>query len=213
MQRRYLLATIWVRGWAIAGQAPRLLLAGAAMLGGSAFAQHAGHQHQAKTVETTQHIKRAVVRYSLPDIELTRHDGRPVNLKEELAQPGPIFVNFIFTSCTTVCPVMTQIFSRLQSQLGKDRARVRLLSISIDPQQDTPARLAAYRSQFGAGAAWDFLTGTVEASVAAQMAFDVYRGDKMNHPVASFFRSGPDRPWVRIEGFATAEQLLGELHQ
>jgi protein SCO1 len=88
---------------------------------------------------------------------------------------------------------------------------VHLVSISIDPEHDTPARLSQYAKQFGAGPDWNFYTGTHAASIAAQRAFNVYRGDKMNHGPVTLVRTAAGRPWVRLDGFATPDQLLAEL--
>jgi protein SCO1/2 len=57
------------------------------------------------------------------------------------------------------------------------------------------------------------LTGTLDDSVAVQRAFDVYRGDKMNHQPATFLRAAPGQPWVRLEGFASAADILREYRQ
>jgi protein SCO1/2 len=175
-------------------------------------AHHHHHKSASASVAGTG-VKRIVVQYQIPDVTLVNQDGKPARLKNTLTEPGPVYLNFIFTSCTTVCPVMSQIFYELQSRLGPDDANVRLVSVSIDPLEDTPRRLSAYSKKFAAGANWEFLTGTGEASIAVQRAFDVYRGDKMNHPVASFFRRTPNSPWVRLEGFASADQLLAELRR
>jgi protein SCO1/2 len=85
-----------------------------------------------------------------------------------------------------------------------------MMSISIDPEQDTPARLREYAQRNGAGPQWQHYTGTIEASVAVQRAFSVYRGDKMDHPPVAFMRPAPGRPWVRLDGFASPSELLVE---
>jgi protein SCO1/2 len=100
----------------------------------------------------------------------------------------------------------------LQSELGSERDKVHLVSVSIDPEHDTPARLTAYAKQYQAGPGWQHYTGTVAASIATQRAFDVYRGDKMNHSPVTLFRPAPGKPWVRIEGFVTASELLSTYH-
>ena len=145
----------------------------------------------------------------IPRIVLVRDDGTKVDIGKELEQAGPVYLNFIYTSCGSVCPVLSQTFSVLRDRLGADRAKVRMISLSIDPEYDTPRRLQAYRQQFGADSAWRFYTGSLEASAAVQKAFGVFSRDKMNHPVAIFYRSAPG-PWVRIDGFASPEQLEAE---
>ncbi|BDG10824.1 SCO family protein [Anaeromyxobacter paludicola] len=164
----------------------------------------------------SQELKRArrsTADYVLPRVPLVRDDGKVVTLPEELDDGRPVVLDFVFTTCTTICPVMSRTFAQLQQALGRDRDRVHLVSISIDPEQDTPERLRAYGKRMGAGPQWRLYTGTVEASVAAQRAFDAWRGDKMDHTPATFLRAGPGRRWVRLDGFATAEELARELRE
>ncbi len=149
--------------------------------------------------------------YVVPAVDLVREDGARVSFPAELDDGKPVVLDFIFTTCTTICPVSSQIFSQLQARLGARRDGVHLVSISIDPEQDTPARLREYAQRFHAGPGWHHYTGTVEASVALQRAFDAYRGDKMSHVPVTFLRAAPGRPWVRIDGFASSAELEGEL--
>jgi protein SCO1/2 len=123
----------------------------------------------------------------------------------------PVVMAFIYTSCATVCPMTSHTLSELQTKLGANRDRVHLVSVSIDPEQDTPSRLREYAKTFDAGAGWQYYGGSREASEAVQRAFDVYRGSKMDHPAAILVRPSPSAPWVRLEGFPTAEQLYTEL--
>ena len=171
---------------------------------GMSMEEHA--HHHAPTA-----LLRSVVQYQTPDVRLVRDDGRSVTLREEMDDGKPVVLAFIYTTCTTVCPLTSHTLSELQSRLGADRDRVHLVSITIDPEQDTPARLRDYASTYHAGSEWHHYTGTLAASQAAQRAFDVYRGDKMSHSPATFVRTAPGQPWVRLDGFATAEQLLAEL--
>ncbi|MGI9334845.1 MAG: SCO family protein, partial [Gammaproteobacteria bacterium] len=87
----------------------------------------------------------------------------------------------------------------------------RLVSISIDPEFDTPDRMREYAGRYDAGPAWDFLTGRLEDIQAVQRAFRALRGDKMNHAQMSFLRASGDAPWVRLEGMASARDLMREL--
>jgi protein SCO1/2 len=173
------------------------------------------HAH-CREVAAAANLKRAVrtiAAYTLPLVSLMRDDGKAVTLAAELDDGRPVVLDFVYTSCTTICPVLSQTFTRLQDKLGSERATVHLVSISIDPEEDTPARLTAYAKRFHAGPHWRFYTGTVQASVAVQRAFDAYRGDKMNHTPVTFLRAAPGRPWVRVDGFASAEELAKEFRE
>jgi protein SCO1/2 len=156
---------------------------------------------------------RSTAKYQVPDVGLVRSDGARVNLRRELDDGKPVILNFIFTTCAAVCPVMSQTFSQIEHRLGEARQRVHLMSVSIDPEEDTPARLRAYAKKFDAGPEWSFYTGTLEASISAQRAFDAYRGDKMNHVPVTFLRVAPGEPWVRLEGFTKADDVIAEVRK
>ena len=147
----------------------------------------------------------------LPPVTVFTTENRASSLAEELAEDKPVLLNFIFTSCSAICPVMSGTFANVQRQLGTHRDQVRLVSISIDPEHDTPQRLKDYATKYHAGPEWRFLTGDPAAMIAIQRAFQVYRGNKMNHIPVTFLRTRADAPWLRIEGYATAADLLLEV--
>ena len=155
----------------------------------------------------------STVDYKIPQLQLLRENGKSVSLARELDDGRPVLMNFIFTTCETTCPLSSQTFSAFQRKLGPERGRVHMVSISIDPEQDTPARLRAYAKKFHAGPQWQHYTGTLQASLAAQQAFGAYRGDKMSHTPLTLLRAAPGRPWTRIEGFVTPDQLLHHYHE
>ena len=103
--------------------------------------------------------------------------------------------------------MMSQVFSQLQDLLGAGSSGVHMVSISIDPEEDTPARLRAYAKKFKAGGQWQHYTGTVASSIAAQRAFSAYGGDKMRHDPLTLMRSEPGAAWVRLDGLVTAAEL------
>jgi protein SCO1/2 len=150
--------------------------------------------------------------YRVPDVKLVRQDGTTASLQQDMNDGRPVVLNFIFTSCEAVCPLMTHIFGEFQRKLGPESSQVHLMSISIDPEQDTPARLRDYAKRFGAGPGWNFYTGTVAASVAAQKAFSVFRGEKMDHTAVTLLRAAPGASWQRLDGFATPDDLIKQYH-
>jgi protein SCO1/2 len=167
------------------------------------------HEHQHHGAPAEQ-LARSTTTYQLDGLALLRADGKEVALAEELDHDGPLVLDFVFTTCTTICPILSHTFAMLQAE-GNPAGPLRLVSISIDPQHDTPAVLRAYARQFDAGAEWRFYTGTVAQSVAVQRAFGVYRGNKMNHVPLTFVRRARGEPWVRLEGYASAADIAREL--
>jgi protein SCO1/2 len=169
---------------------------------------HEGHhQHAVQAANIDRELASSSAQYVAPHVSLVRHDGKRVDFASELDDGRPVFLNFIYTTCTAICPPMSQTFATLQRKLGVDRNKVHMISVSIDPEQDTPARLAEYAAQFGAGPQWQFYTGSVEASIAVQKAFGAWHGDKMSHTPLTLVRLTPESAWVRYDGFVTAERL------
>lgn len=169
-------------------------------------ADHLAHHH---TEEAPGYARQSAV-YRLPEAKLLRADGAEVNFVRELDDGKPVVLNFIYTTCTAVCPILSQSFAEFQRRLGEGSGNLHMVSISIDPEQDTPQRLADYARQLDAGRQWDFYTGSVQASTALQKAFQAYFGDKMHHRPMTFMRAAPGEPWLRLEGFTSPDDLLKE---
>jgi protein SCO1/2 len=170
------------------------------------------HEHHMQAMNQTGY-QRAVVRYTLPTRQLTDSHGQPVDIAQLLDTDRPLAVNFIFTSCTTICPIMSATFAQAQRQLGADARDIQWISISIDPEYDTPERLSAYAQKLDADANWHFLTGDLDSIIAVQKAFAVYRGDKMNHAPTTLLRAGRHQPWVRLDGLTSSAELVQEYRQ
>ena len=156
-------------------------------------------------------VKRSEADYKIPALTLVRQDGTKVAFPRELDDGRPVILDFIYTACTSICPISSQVFFEVQQKLGGERNRVNMVSISIDPEFDTPARLTEYAKKFHAAAQWQHYTGTVAASIAIQKAFGAYRGDKMNHIPVTFLRAAPGKPWVRLDGFASPDLVVKEI--
>jgi protein SCO1/2 len=203
-------ATTFAVSGALALAAMNALAADAPMPAGmadnsGAMAEHHSHAATQVTVSTLQ--------YDVPAVTLTRQDGKGVALPAEMNDGRPVVLNFIFTTCGSICPLMSQVFGQFQRKLGADSEHVHLMSISTDPEEDSPARLREYAQRYGARPGWNHYTGTLEASQSAQRAFGVYRGAKMSHTPVTLLRVAPGQPWLRIDGFVTPDELLHQYQQ
>ncbi len=145
-------------------------------------------------------------RCELPAVSLVDQHDRAVVFNQLLSGEGAVALQFIFTSCPTICPVL----SRSLAELARNPA-VRCVSISIDPIHDRPAQLADYARELGAGANWSFLTGDEESVRAVQKAFDAYRRGKQQHRPLTFLRPTGSATWLRVEGFPNAAELSARL--
>ena len=192
----------------------RFVMTCAAALGSAvAFAQappgHEGHEaHMGAAAAKPSPMRVMSPQPVVGDVPLVDHQGRATSLRQAIDTDVPVLVNFIFTSCTTVCPIMSAGFAQFYEGLGPQRDHVRLVSISIDPETDTVNALRKYGARYHASESWRFLTGTATASEAAQRAFGAYRGEKNNHAPATYLRRTRDSPWEALEGLSSAEMLL-----
>lgn len=162
---------------------------------------HAAHRNMMAKPDVR--VNRTV--YQVPDIDLIDESGQAVNLRDLLANDRPLAVNFIFTTCTTICPVMTATMLQLQKQLEGDDVRPNYVSISIDPDYDTAAIMKDYAARYGAN--WTFLSGSPADITRALQAFDAYRGSKVNHFALTLFRPANNEEWTRVEGLTSAQEL------
>jgi len=153
---------------------------------------------------------RGQTQLAIPDVKLVRADGHEVRFKDEIDDGRPVVVDFIYTTCTAVCPLSSQVFAELDQRAGASKG-LHLVSVSIDPEEDTPERMRKYAVRFDASPRWSFYTGSLEASETVQRAFHVFRGTKMFHEPATLLRTAPGQPWVRFDGFVTPSELLDEL--
>lgn len=156
--------------------------------------------------------KRSIYQYDIPAVTLRNQNAQKVNVAELLAYDGPILLNFIFTSCATICPVMSATFGHTQKDLVAIDDGYLMVSISIDPDYDTPRRLREYAELHEARDNWVMLTGQFDDIFTVVRAFDaVYKGEnKMYHRPLTFLRSGADAPWLRLEGLLSSEELAEE---
>jgi protein SCO1/2 len=94
------------------------------------------------------------------NVDVISHDGRTLRFYDDLLRGKIILVNFFFTECDAICPLTTQNLSYLQDLLGPRFGRdIFMYSISLQPEHDTPQRLASYAKMYGVGPGWLLLTG------------------------------------------------------
>ena len=155
--------------------------------------------------------RRTIERYDVPAVTLVNQDGRKVDLRALLLESDKsVLVDFIYGTCTTICPILSVGFSNFQKRLGEESAGVRLVSISIDPDHDTPEIMKEYLERYESRPGWDFLTGKREDIVAVMRAFDAYVPNKMSHYPLTILRAPDADHWVRIYGLLGTTDLMAE---
>lgn len=148
--------------------------------------------------------------YRIPEMKLIGMDGETATLADLFDNDKLIILDFVFTTCPSICPVLSATLAGVQKKLSGTADQFELVSISIDPEQDTPARLKDYARRFRAGPHWRFFTGQYSDIIALQRVFDAYRGNKMSHRQLIFLRAPGDASWVRLEGAMRASDVFNE---
>ncbi len=169
-------------------------------------AEHAQHDRNGKAAE------RALVRFA--DVTLTDQNGRAVRLERDVVGDRIVVADFVYTSCTTVCPVVSAIMSEVQSRLGDRVGRdVKLVSLTVDPARDTPARLREYAGTHGAGPGWTWLTGTSHAVNETLKGLGTWTPDFEDHPVVMMVGDGRTGEWIRFYGFTDPATLVAKVEE
>lgn len=154
--------------------------------------------------------KRTLATYTIPDVKLINQDREEINLKEFLNTGKPVLLDFIYGTCTTICPVLSAGFANMQKKLGSEVDKVHFVSISIDPEYDTPEVMRKYLNRYRAKPGWNFFTGTRKDIDVAMHAFDAYVPNKMSHYPLTFLWIPGNKEWVRIYGMISTKDLMAE---
>jgi protein SCO1/2 len=157
--------------------------------------------------------KRTAERYQIPDVTLINQEGRPVRLKSLLESGKPVIVDFIYGTCTTICPVLSACFANLQQKLGANSQKVHLVSISIDPENDSPRVMREYLKRYRAKPGWDFLTGSRKDIDAVMRAFDAYIPNKMSHYALTLIHTPQSSSWDRVFGIMSTSEFMEEVRK
>ena len=152
-------------------------------------------------------------RVDLLDRTLLDQDGRQVKFVSDIIADKIVVMDFIYTSCTTVCPVLSallgQVQGRLGDQLGKD---VVLVSVSVDPTRDTPQRLKAYAARYQAQPGWIWLTGHKRTMDEVLDGLGAYSPNFEDHPSMVLVGDGSTGEWSRFFGFPSPDRIMDQVN-
>ena len=143
------------------------------------------------------------------DVELITQDGQKVRFYNDVLKNKVVVINTFFTTCKSICPPMNRNFEKIQEALGDRLGKdVFLISITVDPETDTPTRLKEYGKRFHAGPGWLFLTGKKENVDWALYKLGQYVETKDEHTSIFIIGNEPKGLWKKAMGLAKAEELI-----
>ena len=179
---------------------------------------HSIHQQEHSTTHEDHSMHKSVLEkrdfyvtrrdYAVPEVSLLDANSNEIALSELLALGEPLALNFIFTTCNTICPVMTATFAQMRRELNsEERSRLKIISISIDPEYDRPDVLKSYSELFEIDDTWTLLTGKSEDINRVLRSFDAFSGSKMNHQPVTLLRAVEGNTWIRVDGLTSGKEL------
>ena len=172
---------------------------------------HETHQAMLKDTKPDDHLN---VDIRLYDRELVTQDGKQVKFKSDVIGDKLVAMTFIYTSCTTICPVYNAIFTQLQDLLGERQGRDAILvTITVDPARDIPRRMKKEAKKFGAKPGWYYLSGKKHNVDEVLKGLDAYFVDFEEHPPMALIGDGKTGTWRRFSGFPQAKHLLAMIDE
>lgn len=148
------------------------------------------------------------------DTKLLAHDGRERRFYSDILRDRVVLINFVFTECGDACPLITQQLLQARQLLGDAAREIRFVSISIDPERDTPQTLTQFASKQGAiDPEWVWLTGARANVDAVTKRLGAYTDNPQNHLTGLILGNVRTEQWVRMRPDAAPRQIAAELRK
>jgi len=155
-------------------------------------------------------FKRTNATYTLPDVTLSDQDGKSVQLQSFVKGDKIILLDFFYSRCKTVCPILSTNFANFQYRLRPDTSKVHLVSITIDPEYDSPEVLAQFQHRYRAAPGWSFLTGSRENIDRVMKVFSAHTKNRMGFYPLVFMYVPQKQQWFQYEGYISVGELIEE---
>jgi protein SCO1 len=143
------------------------------------------------------------------NVILTDQGGRPQRLYDDLMAGQVVVVNAFYSGCRSACPQAMGTLSDLQARLAIDGMPVRFISITVDPEHDTPARLELYARALHAGPEWYMLSGdpVTVRSALHRFGLDTNPDDPGDHLNVLYMANMRTGLWEKVFSLAPLEDL------
>ena len=182
------------------------------VLSGTLAAQtHATHQQPATKPSPADEkaTAGAAAQKYFTDVELVNQDGVKMRLYSDLMKGHTVVIIPFFTTCTAVCPPMNATMSKIQQELGDRVGKdVHLISISVDPETDTPERLKAYGAKFKAKPGWYLVGGKKENVDTALSKLGMFVENRNDHNTIMVIGNVQTGLWKKAFALAAPAELV-----
>lgn len=169
--------------------------------------KHTGGARTASARPSTETERHLSIR--VPDTPVVDQFGRQLHFYSDLVKGKTVAINFIFTTCTTICPPLAATFRKVQMELGGRIGKdIALISVSVDPTTDVPERLKTFSEKFHAGPGWTFVTGSKPEIDLLLRALGAEVADKTAHSPMILAGNDATGEWTRTYGLAPAASIV-----
>ena len=144
----------------------------------------------------------------IPNVHILDQNGKQLSFYTDLIKGKTVAINFIFTTCTTVCPPLTATFRKVQQTASERGLDVKLVSVSVDPVIDTPERLRAFAEKFNADTGWTFVTGEKGEIDSLLQSLGVAVTNKNDHTPMILIGNDSLDYWTRAYGLSSPTKLI-----
>jgi protein SCO1/2 len=136
-------------------------IAGQTTTAAGTMKKEAGHKHSPPPAAAG--ATKTEAEFVVPDVAVLDQNGNKLKFYSDLVKGRKVVVNFVYTTCKGVCPMSGENFARLQARLGERLGRdVFMISVTTDPEVDSPARLKAWSDKYRPAQGWTLVTGGKE---------------------------------------------------
>ncbi|MGB5995341.1 MAG: SCO family protein [Candidatus Deferrimicrobiaceae bacterium] len=169
-------------------------------------------EQQSKATKPALRLDENNQREYFTDLPLLTQDGKEVHFHTDMLKGKVVLISFIYTNCTEVCPILMPNLVRIQELLGDRSGRdVSLVSISVDPEDDTPEELKEYGKKYGAKPGWTFLTGKKENIDWVVYKLGQYAEDFEDHSMLFLVGDVKNARWAKMRGDMPPETIAARL--
>src|SRR5215204_3293538 len=149
----------------------------------------------------------------IPNLPVVTHEGKTLRFYDDLIKGKIVVINFIYTSCQDVCPIATARLAQVEEKLGeKVGCDFFFISMTVDPEHDTPERLNEYAKAFGAGPGWLFVTRKPEDVRAINYKLGERSSKLSEHRNEVVLGNDADGQWQRDNLFGDLDRLVTTIH-
>ena len=151
----------------------------------------------------------------IPDLLLTDQDGKKVRFYTDLLKDKTFVLGFFFTNCTYICVRQGSLFSALQRKLGERLGKdAFIISVTMDPQTDTVAKLNAWAARYGRRPGWTMVTGSVSEMNKLLIAFTGQKaGPKDIHSGQIFIVNDSTGRWTYVDELASPAEVEKRINE